>query len=58
MGDLGKLIVSTSFKKLPKVKKIAQSGQTAYNPKTERVIGIKYDKDQSSKTIFPVIEVL
>ena len=27
--DLGKLIVVKSFKKLPKVKKIAQSGHTA-----------------------------
>ena len=29
MGDLGKLIVRQGFKKLPKVKKIAKSGQTA-----------------------------
>ena len=28
MGDLGKLIVAKGFKKLPKVKKIAQSGHT------------------------------
>ena len=29
VGDLGKLIVAKSFKKLPKVQKIAQSGHTA-----------------------------
>ena len=29
LGDLGKLIVAKGFKKLPKVKKIARSGQTA-----------------------------
>ena len=29
LGDLGKLIVAKGFKKLPKVQKIAQSGQTA-----------------------------
>ena len=29
VGDLGKLIVRQGFKKLPKVKKIAKSGQTA-----------------------------
>ena len=28
MGDLGKLINAKGFKKLPKVQKIAQSGQT------------------------------
>ena len=28
VGDLGKLIVAKGFKKLPKVKKIAQSGHT------------------------------
>ena len=28
LGDLGKLIVANSFKKLPKVQKIAQSGHT------------------------------
>ena len=28
MGKLGKIIVATSFKKLPKVQKIAQSGHT------------------------------
>ena len=31
VGDLGKLIVAKG-KKLPKVKKIAQSGHTGYNP--------------------------
>ena len=29
--DLGKLIVAKGLKKLPKVKKIAQSGHTAHN---------------------------
>ena len=29
VGDLGKLIVAKGFKKLPKVKKIANSGHTA-----------------------------
>ena len=28
--DLGKLIVANGFKKFPKVKKIAQSGHTAF----------------------------
>ena len=28
VGDLGKLIVAKSFKKLPKVQKISQSGHT------------------------------
>ena len=28
VGDLGKLIVAKGFKKLPKVKKVAQSGHT------------------------------
>ena len=32
MGDLGKLIVAKGFKKLPKVKKIAQSGHTTLPP--------------------------
>ena len=33
VGDLGKIIVATSFEWLPKVKKIAQSGHTAqYKP--------------------------
>ena len=31
VGDLGKLIVAKGFKKLPKVKKIAQSGHTGPN---------------------------
>ena len=30
VGDLGKIIVATSFEWLPKVQKIAQSGHTAY----------------------------
>ena len=29
VGDLGKIIVATSFEWLPKVQKIAQSGHTA-----------------------------
>ena len=29
VGDLGKLIATKGFKKLPKVQKIAQSGHTA-----------------------------
>ena len=32
--DLGKLIVAKGLKKLPKVKKIAQSGQTGYEALT------------------------
>ena len=31
VGDLGKIIVATSFEWLPKVKKIAQSGHTDCN---------------------------
>ena len=31
VGDLGKIIVATSFEWLPKVQKIAQSGHTAPN---------------------------
>ena len=31
VGDLGKIIVATSFEWLPKVQKIAQSGHTAAN---------------------------
>ena len=31
LGDLGKLIVSKGFKKLPKIQKIARSGHTEYN---------------------------
>ena len=31
VGDLGKIIVATCFKKLPKVQLIAQSGHTVYN---------------------------
>ena len=31
VGDLGKIIVATSFEWLLKVKKIAQSGHTDYN---------------------------
>ena len=30
VGDLGKLIVAKGFKKLPKVRKIAQYGHTGY----------------------------
>ena len=30
VGDLGKIIVATGFKWLPKVQKIAHSGHTAY----------------------------
>ena len=30
VGDLGKFIVATGFKKLPKVQKIAQSGHTEH----------------------------
>ena len=30
VGDLGKLIVTKGFKKLPKVQYIAQSGHTGY----------------------------
>ena len=29
VGDLGKIIVASGFKKFPKVQKIAQSGHTA-----------------------------
>ena len=32
VGDLGKIIVATSFEWLPKVQKITQSGHTADNP--------------------------
>ena len=32
VGDLGKLIVAKGLKKLPKVKKITQSGHTAWDP--------------------------
>ena len=32
-GDLGKLIVAKGFKKLPKVKNIAQSGHTEWSSK-------------------------
>ena len=32
VGDLGKIIVATSFEWLPKVQKIAQSGHTAPTP--------------------------
>ena len=31
VGNLGKIIVATSFEWLPKVQKIAQSGHTASN---------------------------
>ena len=31
VGDLGKIIVATSFEWLPKVQKIAKSGHTAQN---------------------------
>ena len=34
VGDLGKLIVATSFKEWPKVQKIAQSGHTEQVPTT------------------------
>ena len=30
VGDLGKIIIATSFEWLPKVQKIAQSGHTAF----------------------------
>ena len=30
LGDLGKLIITEGFKKLPKVQKIARSGHTGY----------------------------
>ena len=32
VGDLGKIIVATSFEWLPKMQKIAQSGHTACGP--------------------------
>ena len=34
VGELGKLIVAKSFKNLPKVQIIAQSGHTGRNPTT------------------------
>ena len=37
LGDLGKLIVAKGFKKLPKVQKIARSGHTEGDPKSERL---------------------
>ena len=40
-GDLGKLIVSTDFKKLPKVQKIAQSGHTGGKVKEAGLVHIK-----------------
>ena len=33
VGDLGKIIVATGFKGLPKLQKIAQSGHTGHEPK-------------------------
>ena len=32
VGDLGKIIVATSFEWLPKVQKIAKSGHTGHHP--------------------------
>ena len=32
VGDLGKIIVATSFERLPKVQKIAKSVHTEYEP--------------------------
>ena len=40
LGDLGKLIVAKGFKKLPKVKKIARSGQTARDIAWMKVLAI------------------
>ena len=41
VGDLGKIIVATSFEWLPKVQKIAKSGHTAFMPSRPllRIIG-------------------
>ena len=36
VGDLGKLIVAKGFKKLPKVKKIAQSSHTVPHPQSSQ----------------------
>ena len=37
VGDLGKIIVVKCFEWLPKVQKIAQSGHTGCNPKTNLI---------------------
>ena len=41
VGNLGKIIVATSFEWLPKVQKIAKSGHTAFMPSRPllRIIG-------------------
>ena len=37
VGDLGKIIVATGFEWLPKVKKIAQSGDTSSIPANMKI---------------------
>ena len=47
LGDLGKLIVATGFKKLPNVQLNAQSGHTAYGmPATDQ------EENDSSREVF------
>ena len=45
VGDLGKIIVDTGFKWLPKVKKIAQSGHTAQ----DKLYQVRYGLQASVK---------
>ena len=42
VGDLGKLIVTKGFKKLPKVQKIATSGHTAWVIKCNMSVSISW----------------
>ena len=57
MRVFGKLIVTKGFKKLPKVKKIAQSGHTAYfvpKEKSYYMANLLFDWfgfDQASKSV-------
>ena len=49
VGDLGKFMVAKGFKKLPKVQKIANYGQTFCNqiPRTRQRLGQKTGKGQN-----------
>ena len=42
VGDMGKIIVTKGFKKLPKVQYIAQSGHTDYNRQELAILGQVY----------------
>ena len=51
VGDLGKIIVATSFEWLPKVQKIAKSGHTAYSSihRLTRTLSWKYFSEKITK---------